>query len=376
MKITKLFLLSLFLLVTFLTPPLHSADDFLSSRVKDISDRNYEEAVIELLDNAKDSIVISMYSISLGSDTNNPVKLLLNDLLEARDRGVSVTLYINTRFRRNAKKPFIQSPIFKKLEEVGSIIHLLPSKRKLHDKLVIVDNRYVVEGSTNWSIVALRGNFESSTLIDSPALARVKLARLENILIISAPRDEKPPTPAYLKNLPQSLTIPKDLLLSKKYFSRMLTKQDSRAMDLYLLLLAHSQATNKQEFFVSLENIALSLGMPGSWTDTALRRQVIKSLKKLQNRYHLINVKFFYGRDAAVRFTGIPGGSFTISSDSIISQDAKLTMRLKFLLLLEAVLKGEGKDLYSVSQSTLAKRFNVHLTTISAAFKDLHDYTQ
>ena len=74
--------------------------------------------------------------------------------------------------------------------------------------------------------------------------------------------------------------------------------------------------------------MALSLGMPRSWDDTTLRRQVIKSLKKLQNRYHLINVKFFHGRDAAVRLIDIPGESFTISSDQIIQpQDKKLTMR-------------------------------------------------
>jgi len=47
--------------------------------------------VIELLDNAKESIVISMYTINLDTTNNNPVKLLLNDLLEARQRGVDVT---------------------------------------------------------------------------------------------------------------------------------------------------------------------------------------------------------------------------------------------------------------------------------------------
>ena len=65
----------------------------------------------------------------------------------------------------------------------------------------------------------------------------------------------------------------------------MVTRYDNRPLDLYLLLLAHSQSINKREFFVNLETMALSLGMPRSWDDTALRRQVIKSFKKLQNRY-------------------------------------------------------------------------------------------
>ena len=378
MKRNRFYLFSILILaICLITQAVYSADEFVSSRVKDISDRSYEEAVIQLLDNAQNSIVISMYSISLGTETRNPIRLLLNDLLEARERGVEVTLYLNTRFRDSTKggNPFIKSPIFMKLENAGVVIYFIPSNRRLHDKLIIVDNRYVVEGSANWSISALKNNFESSTLIDSPGLARVKLARLENILILSKPRDKKPYTPAYIENLPESLIIPKDLLLKKEYFPSMVTKYDNRSLDLYLLLLAHSQAIGKREFFVSLEAMALSLGMPRSWKDTALRRQVIKSLKKLQSRYHLINVKFFYGRDAAVSLTGIPDGSFVVSSDSIIQiESSQLTMRLKFLLLIESLLKDEGKDLYSISKTTLAKRFNVNVSTIKAAFNDLRNY--
>jgi len=377
-KKSKFFPSLIIILAVFLiTCVTYSADDFPASNVKDISDRNYEEAVIGLLDGAKVSIVMSMYNISLGTKANNPVKLLLNDLLEARGRGVSVTLYLNTRFRDVGKGGafFVENPVFKKLEDAGCVIHLMPSNRTLHDKLIVVDSRYVVEGSANWSISALRANFESSTLIDSPDLARAKLARFENLLIISRPDDKKTYTPAYIENLPKSLIIPKGLLSNKEYFSNMVTRYDNRPLDRYLLLLAHSQAINKREFFVSLETMALSLGMPRSWDDTALRRQVIKSLKKLQNRYHLINVKFFHGRDAAVRLIDIPGEAFTISSDQIIQpQDKKRTMRLKFLFLIKALLKDEGVDIGSISQPAIAKRFNVNRVTIHAAFQDLQNY--
>ncbi len=358
-------------------------ETFHSAKVKDISDRSYEEAVIQLLDNAQNSIVISIYSISLGTKTRNPIRLLLNDLLEARERGVKVTLYLNTRFRDSDKgeNPFIKSSIFKKLENTGVVIHFIPSNRRLHDKLIVVDSRYVVEGSANWSISALKNNFESSTLIDSPDLAQVKLSRLKNLLISSAPRDKRHYIPAYMENLPKSLSVPKEFLLNKKYLSRMVTSSGERAMDLYLLLLAHSQTTGKQEFLISLEAMALSLGMPDSWTYSALRRQVIKTLKKLQNRYHLINVKFVFGRDAVVALKPIVIASeakqsqFSIPTRSIIrTNKSALTMRLKFLRIIEALLKDEGKDLYSISKSALAKRFNVNVSTIKAAFNDLREY--
>ena len=378
MKRRRFHLFSVLILAIFLiTQAAYSADDFVSSRVKDISDRSYEEAVIGLLDNAQKSIDISMYSISLGTNTNNPVKLLLNDLLEARERGVEVTLYLNTRFKDSKKggNSFAESIIFKKMEKAGVLIHFIPSNRRLHDKLIVVDSRYVVEGSANWSISALKNNFESSTLIDSSDLAEVKLSRLRNFLISSVSRDEKLDTPAYIENLPKSLNLLKEFLLNKKYLSRMITSSDKRAMSLYLLLLAHSQVTGKQEFLISLEAMGLSLGMPDSWTYSALRRQVIKVLKKLQKRYQLIEVSFVHSRDANVILTDISGDTFAISSDSLIQPDNdKLTMRLKFLLLIQALLKEEGEDLYSISKTALAKRFNVNLSTIKAAFNDLRKY--
>jgi len=373
MKRSKFILFLIPILSVFLAfTALYSADDFVSSRVKDISDRHYEQAVIQLLDNAKEAIVISMYSIRLGTDTKNPVGLLLNDLLEARERGVSVTLYLNTRFYGTEdEESYTKSPVFRELEDNGCVVYFMPSNRRLHDKLIIVDSRYVVEGSANWSISALKSNFESNTLIDSPDLARVKLARLKNLLILSKPKDKGPYAPAYIENLPKTLIIPKDLLLNKKYFPRMVTSSDSRALDLYLLLLAHSQATGKDKFLVGLESMALSLGLPSSWTNNALRRQVIKSLKKLQSRYHLIDVKFFHGRDAEVILTPTPGEAFTISSNPIIQIQNPLTLRLKYLLLIKALLKAEGKDIYSISVSSLSKRFNVSKDTIRDGFREL-----
>lgn len=312
-----------------------------------------------------------MYSINLGTKYNNPVRLLLDELLKARARGVSVTMYLNTKFRDKEESgeeaPFVGNPVFKELKDSGCTIHLIPSYRKLHDKLVIIDERYVVEGSTNWSIAALKNNFESSTIIDSPDLARVKLMRFKSFLVISPPRDETPHAPAYIENLPESLSVPEGLLLDKRYFPAMVTSYDSRSMDLYILLLAHAQAIDKKEFLISLEDMALSLGMPNSWDYTALRRQVIKSLKKLEGRYRLIKVTFFHSHDAAITLADIPGNSFSISSSSVISQ---LTMRLKFLLLVEAFLKGKGEDMGSISKADLAKRFNVDVETIKAAFRD------
>ena len=377
----------IFFTIAFLNAfPAYPADNSSPEKVTDISDRKYEEALIELLDNAKESIVVSMYGISPGSEGKNPVRLLLNDLLEARLRGVSVTMYLNTRFRdpEMTEESFIGSPVFKELKGSGCEIYLIPPSRKLHDKLIIIDNRYVVVGSTNWSNSALRRNFESNTLIDSPGHAQEKLKRLEDVSKFVKSNSEISGIPGYSEDLPEELSIPKGLLLNKKYFSRMVTGQDERVFSLYLLLLAYSQLTGEEEFFINMEDMALSLGLPDSWSYTALRRQVIRSLKRLDKRYDLISVKFLHGKDAYVVLkpvviaSKVPVGHeakqsrFTISSDSIIKREGPdLTLRLKFLLMIEALLKSEGEDLSSMARSDLAARFNVNKSTIHEAFNDL-----
>ena len=182
------YILSIFLASFLIVAPLPAQDTFIPAKVKDISDRAYEPAVIELLDGAKESIVMSMYVISLGTKHNNPMRLLLNDLVEARERGVGVTVYLNTKFRDTRKDDtrITEGSAVKILKNAGCVVHFIKYRTRLHDKLIIVDGRFVVDGSTNWSISALRDNYESATLIDSPELATIKLARLKSFI---KPRD-------------------------------------------------------------------------------------------------------------------------------------------------------------------------------------------
>lgn len=350
------------------------AENNVAEIVTDLSDRKYEPGVIKLLDNAKESIVMSMYSISPGSGEKTPVKLLLNDLLEARARGVSVTMYLNTYFMKDglSEESFIESDIFKELEDSGCIIHLFPKDRRLHDKLIIVDNRYVVVGSSNWSSSALRRNFESNTLIDSPRHAQDKLKHLENVLNFIKSNSEISSTPKYALELPKDLIIPNVLLTNKKYFPRLITNNDNHVVNLYLLLLAHSQLIGEDTFYINLEDMGLSLGLPDTWDYSTLRREVIRSLKKLQGLYKLIKVKFLHGKDAQITFLNIKGEIFEISSGVIINpQDDKLPLRLKFLLLIEALLKSQGEDIHSIPKAELSRRFNVSKSVIFDAFNDL-----
>lgn len=358
------------ILALFLTVPLH-AQEFYPANVKDVSDRAYEPAVIELLDGAKKSIVMSMFAISEGTKYNNPVKMLVNDLKEARERGVSVTIYLNTRITgtKHDKERVANDSILKMLKDMGCIVYLMPYHQRLHDKLIIVDGRYIIEGSANWTISALRDNYESATLIDSKELAKIKLARLASFSLEPKTSDKKPNKGLYTTNLPKKIAIPKTLLTEKKYLPAMLNRHAAYSMDLYLTLLAYSQAINKRDFFVDLSAMALSMGMPESWSRAELRKQVKKNLKDLKDRYSLINAKFFTNKDAWVELSEIPGEAFEVPIEVII--DDSNPSRVKFYLIAEAMLKSQGEDINALSTRQAGKRLHVSGTVIFKVREDL-----
>lgn len=349
-------------------------EDFVPAGVRDISDRAYEAAVIGLLDGAKESIVISMYNISVTENEKDPVKFLVKDLLEARERGVEVTLNINTRFKGDEEGGFklVASPLFGELKKAGCRIHLMPLHRRLHDKLIIVDRRYVVEASTNWSTSALKTNCESATLIDSPGLAAAKLLRLERLINEPepAPDDGEPRRALYLEGLPAEIGLSEALLSEKGYLPRMVTKQDQRGMLLYLLLLAHSQTAGEKEFFINLEAMGLSLGIPDTWRDAKIRQHVMLALRRLMREYKLISAEFYHDKDARIEMADVPGGSFAAPS-FVARPDSGISLAARFLLIVKSYLEARGEDINSISGRELARRFKVSRTTVNYALKEL-----
>jgi hypothetical protein len=337
--------------------------EFYPAQVKDISDRAYEPAVIKLLDSAKESIVMSMYVVK-SNENGGPVRMLVRDLEEALDRGVKVEIYINTRPGHGMPSGSDIDLVFKSLTDKGAKIYKVTPYYLLHDKLIIVDGRFCVVGSTNWSVAALKSNYESTVLINSPELAKAKLLRLRNFLLEGYEKEkkERPDRPKSLEPLPAGaiVSVSKEVLNNKNYFPAMLKAQADRDMNMYLILLAESARTGEKEFFVPLERLSVTLGISPEWSDTDMRRQMIKDLKALQDQYKLIDVNFNYGKDAWVELKDLPGGTFKVSGDlfnakSLVSK----SQPAKFVVLIKAILEAEGKQIDSISVNELSKRFGI-----------------
>ena len=71
-----------------------------------------------------------MYLIRPGENPKHPVNRLLEDLIEARQRGVSVTIYLNTKFK-NQQNParVVEGPWFDRPRKAGVQIKLVSPMR-------------------------------------------------------------------------------------------------------------------------------------------------------------------------------------------------------------------------------------------------------
>jgi hypothetical protein len=162
--------------------------------------------------------------------------------------------------------------------------------------------------------------------------------------------------------------VPAVLLTDKRYLPSMVSRSDERAMELYLLLLALKEKTGDAEAFIDLESMALSLGLPRDWGDTALRRQTIKALKKLECSYGLIKVSLFHGKDARVSLVDVPGERFLVDGSVFVK---RISGPARFYLIAKAYWAGRGEDIEKIQNAELARRFGIYEGTVKAARREL-----
>lgn len=335
-------------------------------KIQDISDRVYQGQVYALLDQAQSSIVISMYLLRPGEDPKHPVNRLLEDLLEARKRGVEVTIYMNTKFKKQeVPAEMFEGEWFKRLRKAGAQIRPVSPLRRLHDKLVIVDRRIVVEGSMNWSVTALADNFESATIIESPELAEAKLKRIGFFPIWGEDKPRaRPPkrlpefAPLFPQGPPASIEVPVGLVEERRYFPRMISKERDRSLKVFLLLLYLAQAAGRSKILFPPESAGLFLEILPGQDRSALRRQIIRVLRDLETLDGLSRAKFRFGKEAMVELLLPEGPAFTVGSEDLQPGElAGLDDNEIFVRLLRARLREEGKRLEDLSSAEIERRF-------------------
>jgi len=150
--------------------------EVFEGRISPANNRDYEDMVLPRLKEAKKSIHAIMFQASYYSDPRyidtSPTNLLIRELIAAKKRGATVELILNqsdSDYDSHAAGENLKTGAF--LANNGIVVYLDRPEKTTHAKLLIIDGRFVVIGSANWSYSAMAKNNEVSVLIDSPKLA-------------------------------------------------------------------------------------------------------------------------------------------------------------------------------------------------------------
>lgn len=124
--------------------------------------------------NAKERIVVCMYDLQL-YDSKNDARSVMDELRNAQKRGVKVYILLNVE--AGSEKGYdghsSLSSRVKTLESYGFIVDTDNADRRMHAKIIMIDDHIVYTGSHNFTSSALSGrNFEFTLRVVSDELAQ------------------------------------------------------------------------------------------------------------------------------------------------------------------------------------------------------------
>jgi hypothetical protein len=272
------------------------AEEWLS----DASGTNYVGVVHRELGAATGSVMVVMFEMRVPDDAadSSPSLLLVNDLIAAHRRGVDVRVMLNLRSRYDPAsdapaRDYANGVAADMLVYAGVDVAYSPASYHMHVKLVVIDETTVILGSHNWTYSALQRNTETSSLIRSPEHARAKLAYIEEVQTISAAAVLAP-------DVRKTIAVPRNFLLLENLGPHMLTNNDERPFEVYLLLLRYAAERGSPTLSIDPIKVATDLAIAPDDDKWVKRKYIIKALRTLADRYELIEVTFHRGKDADV----------------------------------------------------------------------------
>ena len=161
------------LLISLLVLLLH-ADSFglPAGDVQVITDREYFDVVQTCFKEAQSSIKVMMFEANYYEKyPGSPTNVLIRELVAAHKRGVAVKVILE-RSRERERTQVSNEKTGSILSREGVDVVYDPATITTHTKLLIVDGKISVVGSTNWTYSALEKNHEVSVVIRSSEVAQ------------------------------------------------------------------------------------------------------------------------------------------------------------------------------------------------------------
>ena len=173
--------------------PVHELQWLEAARVVAVPNRLYGEEVRKLLKAATSRIWIAMLDARYYDETPrhatepkpegeapSETNLILGDLVSAVADGKDVKMVCDLGW--SGRPPPDKIEFLRRLAAGGAEVYEDSPDVTTHAKLLIVDDSFVVLGSTNWSYYALEENNETAVIIESPGLNAHYAAYIEEII--------------------------------------------------------------------------------------------------------------------------------------------------------------------------------------------------
>ncbi len=339
-----------------------------------IPSNKYFEIALNEISQAKQSIKLYMYLVSLSNDEpNSQVFRLLDSLVQAQQRGVAVQVILDQtlNFDEEQKEENLlqtkNQKAFEFLKKNNIPVFYDESENFTHAKTIVIDEETVIMGSSNWSKTAFTKNHEINALIRSKEFAKNVLQDLSSI---------KPQ-----ENVPYSVTptvpIPRSFLLKRKLLGEMVSESDVRALDVTLYLYKTSSNNHDQPITLDYEELAKSLGID-HMPKQDYRRQIRKVIEKLRDKYKLIEFKKpDRNQDATVKL--IKSSEDTKDPQNLIlipttywryNWNKELSLAGKVVYLINLSFTG-SKPTWSMSRKQISDTFNISESFISQGTMEL-----
>lgn len=351
------------IVVLFLPAGTLSYAQTYKARVENISNRKYFERTLFCLQKAEKSILAAMYIITLDKDSeNSETKQLLSALVSANKRGIDVKVIIEYHSGLDLTPRGMRNNAYNYLMENGVPVYFDESAHRCaHLKTIVIDNKIVITGSANWSLTAFRTNDETNVLIYSRPLAE-EIAKEILSIPLSLPLAAE-----------GSFNIqPLFFSEKEKLIGKIVSSKDERVLDILLLLLYNGAPT------IDFDFIARHLRLTETMNRTGYRRQIIKVLKKIEQKYKFAEFNIAYGRnEIKTQFCGVSAGQsvlfprlyFNGNWHKILSLPGKAV-----LITFYAEVSGmENKDIEACI-SYLAKKYGIAADTFSSGLQELKHY--
>lgn len=137
-----------------------------------LKNQEYFPSLIKTIDEAESEIMMSFFLFKAGVNKNGYPDRVLAHLAKSAQKGVRVVVILENSGGRDRKLDLENRRTKKLLEAKGVEVYFDSPRRTMHNKLIVVDQRFVLLGSHNLTQAALKYNNEMSILIDRPELAR------------------------------------------------------------------------------------------------------------------------------------------------------------------------------------------------------------